>query len=69
MRLEKPFELGNLLLDHQLDTAFLESCLRDQQPRSIRLKEAVPVFVIYQTAVIGEGGKLRMVKDVYHLLN
>ncbi|HEY8971992.1 MAG TPA: L,D-transpeptidase family protein [Puia sp.] len=69
MRLEKPLELGNLLLDHQLDTAFLESCLRDQQPRSIRLEAPVPVFVIYQTAVTGEGGKLRMVKDIYHLMN
>jgi len=69
MRLEKPFELGNLLLDHQLDTTFLESCLKDQQPRRIRLVEPVPVFVIYQTAVTGEGGKLRMVKDIYHLMN
>jgi len=69
IRLEKPIELGNLLLDHQLDTALLQSCLKDQQPRSLRLEEPVPVFVIYQTAVIGNGGKLRLVKDIYHLMN
>lgn len=69
IRLEKPIELGNLLLDHLLDTALLQACLRDQQPRSIRLEEPVPVFVIYQTAVTGEGGKLRLVKDIYHLMN
>lgn len=68
IRLEKPFELGNLLLDQQLDTALLQSCLKDQQPRAIRLEEPVPVFVIYQTAVIGNGGKLRLVKDIYHLM-
>jgi hypothetical protein len=69
IRLEKPLELGNLLLDQKLDTAFLESCLRDQQPRSIRLADPIPVFVIYQTAVTGDDGKLRLVKDVYHLAN
>jgi len=69
IRLEKPVELGNLLLDHQLDTTLLQSCLKDQKPRSIRLEEPVPVFVIYQTAVTGDSGKLRLVKDVYHLMN
>jgi murein L,D-transpeptidase YcbB/YkuD len=69
IRLEKPVELGNILLNHRLDTTLLQSCLREQQPQTIRLEEPVPVFVIYQTAVIGKNGKLSLVKDIYHLVN
>jgi murein L,D-transpeptidase YcbB/YkuD len=69
IRLEKPLELGNILLNNRLDTALLRSCLKEQQPETIRLKEPVPVFVIYQTAVIAENGKLSFVDDVYHLLD
>ncbi|HVU55048.1 MAG TPA: L,D-transpeptidase family protein [Puia sp.] len=69
IRLEKPVELGDLLLDHRLDTTLLQSCLRDQQPRSMRLTDSVPVFVIYQTVVAEDDGKLRWMKDIYHLMD
>lgn len=68
IRLEKPFELGALLLGDKLDTTFLASGLKDQQPRSIRLETPVPVFVVYLTADIDGDGKLSFYRDIYHLL-
>ncbi|HWB92852.1 MAG TPA: L,D-transpeptidase family protein [Puia sp.] len=67
IRLEKPFLLGDLLLDHHLDTAMLNSCLRHQQPVPIALHPRVPFFVIYSTVEAARGGGLVWYKNVYHL--
>lgn len=68
IRLEKPEALGNALLDGKLDTALLQSCLKDQQPYMIRLHDPVPVFVIYNTADADETGRIDYYKDIYHLM-
>jgi hypothetical protein len=56
IRLERPFELGVLLLGSKLDTAYLRERLRGQQPAPVRLDKPVPVFVLYLRAgVDGDG--------------
>ncbi len=67
IRLEKPLVLGNELLNRTLDTAFLRSCLKDQEPRILSLGEPVPVFVVYLRAEADETGHVKYFKDVYHL--
>jgi L,D-transpeptidase YcbB len=67
IRLEKPFLLGELLLDHRLDTTLLNACLRDQQPVPITLQHHVPVFVLYNMVEADMRGGLAWLKDVYHL--
>lgn len=67
IRIEQPLELGNRLLARQLDTAYLQSCFRDQQPHFVALKTPVPVFSVYMQAVADAKGKLRYSKDVYRL--
>jgi hypothetical protein len=67
IRLEHPLELGMLLLDNKLDTAYLRKCLRGQQPVPVRLSKPVPVFVVYLTAGIDVAGRLAWYKDVYRL--
>lgn len=68
IRLEKPFALGDLLMDHHLDTVVLNSCLRDQQPVPVSLHPPVPVFVLYNTVLAAPDGSILWFKDIYHLL-
>ncbi len=68
IRLEDPFELGYHLLAHTLDTAFLQSCYRQQNPVYEKLDSPVPVFTVYMPVWPAEGGKLAYYKDVYRLL-
>lgn len=69
IRLEKPFLLGDILMDHRLDTAMLNSCLRSQQPVPVDLRPRVPVFVLYNTVQAYPDGTVRWFKDIYHLLS
>jgi L,D-transpeptidase YcbB len=68
IRLEDPFELGYHLLSHTLDTAFLQSCYRQQKPVYEKLDSPVPVFTVYMPVWPGQGGKITYYKDVYRLL-
>ncbi len=68
IRLEDPFDLGYHLLEHTLDTAFLQSCYKQQKPVFETLKSPVPVFAVYMPAWPGPGGKVIYYKDVYRLL-
>ena len=68
IRMEKPIELGNRLLHNELDTAFLQSCYKDQQPIPIELDQPVPVFVVYIPAETNDEGMIDYYKDVYKLL-
>jgi len=68
IRLEKPFLLGEILMDHRLDTVMLNSCLRNQLPVHLDLRPRVPVFVLYNTVQAYPDGTVRWFKDIYHLL-
>lgn len=69
VRLEKPVELANYLLQKPLDTAFLQSCIKNQKPVNISLPNPVRVFVVYMLAETDHTGKVNYYKDVYRLLN
>ena len=49
IRIEEPMELANYILPDAIDSNFLQSCLKDQQPVTLNIVKPVPVFVIYQT--------------------
>ncbi|WP_431217594.1 L,D-transpeptidase family protein [Puia sp. P3] len=67
IRLERPLELGMLLLDNKLDTGYLRQCLRGQLPVTVQLERPVPVFVVYLTAGVDGGGRLAWYRDIYRL--
>jgi len=68
IRLEEPIDLGNRVLSNKLDTAFLQSCFREQRPIYKPLSAPVPVFVVYMPVVTDAKGKIIYYKDVYRLL-
>ena len=68
IRIEKPIELANYLLNNKIDSTFLSSCLKNQVPVPINLDKLVPVFVTYQTAGANDKGGITFYKDVYGLL-
>jgi L,D-transpeptidase YcbB len=68
MRLSKPIELANLILEEPyFSEEFMNVCLREQKSKVINLKNKVPIFVIYQTNLIDDKGELKTYKDVYNL--
>lgn len=67
IRVEKPLDLGNLLLDNKLDSNFIKACLQGQDPISNRLAKPVPVFVVYLTAEPNDSGTVSYFKDIYRL--
>lgn len=68
IRLEKPVELANLFLPGRIDNEFLESCVRNQKPTTLKLPEPVPVFVVYMTAEPLIDGKMKYYRDIYKLM-
>ena len=65
IRVEKPIELGNYLLN-SLDSSYLKACLKDQNPVTITLKQRVPVFVVYIPAE-APADTVKFYKDIYKL--
>ncbi len=68
MRVEKAIQLGNLLLNNKLDTAFLQACIKGEKPITLQLEKPVPVFVVYLTAEANDSGVVSYYDDVYRLL-
>lgn len=68
MRVQKPVELANYLMDAPvLDEGFMNRCMIDQKPQTLKLPKPFPVFVVYNRVDIDEKGQLRYYKDVYDL--
>lgn len=70
VRLEKPMELANYVLDNGLDSVTirkLNQCLKDEKPTTFKLSRKIPVLIFYMTADVDETGMLRFYKDVYDL--
>ncbi|RRB07283.1 L,D-transpeptidase family protein [Larkinella rosea] len=68
MRVQKPVELANYLMEAQvLDEGFMNRCMIDQKPQTLKLPKPFPVFVVYNRVDIDEKGQLRYYKDVYDL--
>jgi len=66
IRLSRPVDLGNALLDNKLDTAFLVACFKNEKPQELPLAQPIPVFVVYTTAEV-KNETLVYYKDVYRL--
>lgn len=68
IRIEKPLELANELLEDKLDEAFLNASIKGQQPIVKKVAKPVPVFVLYMTAEAAANGAVQYFGDVYDLL-
>ena len=68
VRVQKPVELANLVLDKEVfDDDFMNKCLVDQKPRFLPMAAKVPVFITYNIADVDQDGDLRFYNDVYEL--
>ena len=67
IRLEKPFELANALLDGKLDVETLKTGKKDTESNKIMLLHKIPTFIIYMPIQI-VGNKVVFLPDVYGLL-
>jgi murein L,D-transpeptidase YcbB/YkuD len=67
IRLSEPQKMAEWLLrnDPDWDTQKIVSAMNQTTERGVRLKEAVPVFIIYYTAWVDEDGQLNFRDDVY----
>lgn len=66
VRLQYPAQLANFLAgEHLLDDDFVNDTLTNQKPKSTKLKQKVPVFILYLGADINDAGQLVFFKDVY----
>lgn len=68
IRLEKPLELVNLLEPLEaIDEDLMNKCLLKQQPKDIKLKNEIPVFIMYFTKYLNRQGEWVEVEDYYGL--
>ncbi|MGH2897073.1 MAG: L,D-transpeptidase family protein, partial [Solirubrobacteraceae bacterium] len=67
IRVENPFELATLLLDHNpgWDRAAIDRAIADGKTKSITLAQPVPVLLAYWTAWVDRSGVLQIRRDVY----
>lgn len=68
MRMEKPMELGYLILKNNrvaIDTLEQKGCLRNQSPIVVPAEERMPVIVWYNPVGIDNTGRLLFYEDVY----
>lgn len=72
MRMEKPLDMGHLLLQHNrvaIDTLEAKGCLRNQSPIMVPVEQEMAVIVWYNPVGLDEKGNLVLFEDVYHKLN
>ena len=68
MRMEKPMELGHLLLRHNavaIDTLEQKGCLKNQAPVHVPADVEIPVIVWYNPAGINASGSIIYYEDIY----
>lgn len=67
MRVDKPFDLMNVLLEHakgHYSKADIDAIIATNKPKTIRLKKAIPVHILYFT-VYEEDGLAYFKNDIY----
>jgi L,D-transpeptidase YcbB len=67
IRLEKPFQLAERLLEAPVDSIALVTPSQPQPSKTVNLPRPVPVFVVYMTAEV-KAGQILYYRDVYNLL-
>lgn len=69
MRMEKPMELGHLVLNNNsaaIDTLEQKGCLRNQSPITVTAGLKMPVIVWYNPAGIDSAGRVIFYEDIYN---
>jgi len=72
MRMEKPFELGSLVLKNNaiaIDTFATKGCLNNQPPVIVPVEVKMPVIAWYNPAGIDSLGNILFFEDVYRKFN
>ncbi len=68
MRMEKPMEMGHLILKNNhiaIDTLEQKGCLRNQSPITVQADEHMPVIIWYIPAGIDSTGRVLFYEDIY----
>ena len=72
MRMEKPMELGHLVLNNNhlaIDTLTEAGCLKNQSPITVPADVKMPVIVWYNTSGVDSSGHVVFFEDVYKRKN
>lgn len=67
IRVEKPLELANILLNNEVDEGLIKACVHGQEPIYKKVRKPVPVFVLYMTADVASDS-VHYYKDIYNLM-
>ncbi|WP_304233946.1 L,D-transpeptidase family protein [Jiulongibacter sediminis] len=68
IRLQKPLELAQKLDPvESINQNLMDYCVKNESPKTIELKEPIPVFILYFTHYIDENGDWKTVEDYYKL--
>lgn len=67
IRVEKPLDLANILLNNEVDEGLIKACVHGQEPIYKKVPGAVPVFVLYMTTDVVDSS-LKHYKDIYNLM-
>ncbi len=65
IRLEKPFQLAETILDGQMPTEKIREIQASGKTTSVVLDRPVPVYIIYRTAWVDESGLIQFRDDIY----
>ena len=67
IRVERPFELAELLLDDpkKWNQTAIQQVLDTQRTRTVLLDDPLPVLLLYWTAQVDEAGRVHFRKDIY----
>ncbi len=67
VRVESPLQLAEAILteDGQYDAGQVRRWLRDDEPRSVVLREPIPIFVEYVPVRVDDDGHAWFLRDVY----
>lgn len=66
IRVEKPLELAHALLKkQQWNRSDIDQVIEQANTRAIRLKDPIPVYLMYWTTWVDENGQLQVRDDVY----
>ncbi|MFB3083769.1 MAG: murein L,D-transpeptidase [Gammaproteobacteria bacterium] len=67
IRLDRPFELAELLLNDEIkwNAAEMAKLVQSGKTRTVYLQKPLPVLLFYWTTPIARNGSIRFVKDVY----
>ena len=69
VRVQKPVELANLILEKKVfDDGFMNRCLIDQTPKTLKLPKEVPVFIVYLTTDVDPSGQVSYYRDIYAMV-